>query len=98
MFSAAIVRFGCVLSLFSNTLPSVLSSFEIISLRIRELVALLLCPCCYVAVSILWLFLTAPLVGLQFVIVVFPRHTHLFKHLQCFIPLLWLWLQSVLML
>ena len=28
-------------------------------------------------VSVLWLFLTLPCVGLQYVIVVFPDHTHL---------------------
>ena len=27
-------------------------------------------------VSVLWIFLTVPWVGLQFVIVVFPDHTH----------------------
>ena len=32
-------------------------------------------------VIVLWLFLTVPCFGLQFVIVVFPGHTHLlFKH------------------
>ena len=41
----------------------------------RELVALLLSYWCLVIV--VWLFLTKPRVCLQFVIVVFPDHTHL---------------------
>ena len=42
----------------------------------RELDALLsLSPCCFVIV--VWLFLKVPWVCLQFVIVVFPGHTHL---------------------
>ena len=32
---------------------------------------------CLVTVSVLWFFLAVTLVGLQFVIVVFPGHTHL---------------------
>ena len=44
----------------------------------RELVALLkLSSWCLVTVSVLWLFLTVPWVGLQLVIVGFPDHTHL---------------------
>ena len=31
-----------------------------------------------VTVNVLWLFLTVPWLGLQFVIVVFPNHTHFF--------------------
>ena len=43
----------------------------------RDLVALLLSSfLCLVTVSILWLILTVPLVGLQCVIVAFPDHTH----------------------
>ena len=53
---------------------SVVSSFEIISMRKRELVAFLY----HVTVSILCLFLTVPWVGMQCVIVVFPGHTHFF--------------------
>ena len=42
------------------------------------LVALLLLSFgCLVAVNVLWLFITVPWVGLQFVIMVFPDHTHL---------------------
>ena len=54
------------------------SSFEIILTRKRELVALLsLSFGCLVTVNVLWLFLTVPWVGLQFVIVEFTDHTHL---------------------
>ena len=52
------------------------SSFAIILTRKRELVALLLLSFgCLVTINVLWLFLTVPWVGLQFVIVVFPDHT-----------------------
>ena len=51
-------------------------------MRKRELVALLLLPFgCLVTVNVLWLFLMVLWVGLQFVIVVFPDHTHLLAHL-----------------
>ena len=54
------------------------SSFTIILTRKRELVALLLLSFgSLVTVNVLWLFLTVPWVGLQWVIVVFPDHTHL---------------------
>ena len=54
--------------------------------RKRELVALLnLSSWCFVTVSVLWLFHTVPLVGLQCVIVVFPDHTHLrFRYASIF--------------
>ena len=56
----------------------VLSSFAIILQRKRELVALfLLLFGCNVTLNVLWLFFTVPWVGLRFVIVVFPDHTHL---------------------
>ena len=43
----------------------------------RDLVAfLLLSSLCLVTVSVLWLILTVPLVGLQCVIVLFPDYTH----------------------
>ena len=38
---------------------------------------LLLSNRCYVTISVLWLFLPYPWLGLQCVIVVFPDHTHL---------------------
>ena len=53
-------------------------SFAIILTRKRELSALLLLSFgCLATINILWLFLTVPLVGLQFVIVVLSDHTHL---------------------
>ena len=56
----------------------VLSSFAIILTRKRELAALLLLSFgCLVTVNVLYLFLMVPWVGLQYVIVVFPDHTHL---------------------
>ena len=65
-------------SLLWYALLYVLSSFAIILTRKRELVALVLLPFgCLVTVNVLKLFLTMPWVGLQFVIVVFPDHTHL---------------------
>ena len=42
----------------------------------RELVALL-CLSFWCLVIVMWLFLTMPRVCLQFVIVIFPDHTHL---------------------
>ena len=52
------------------------SSFAFILIGKRELVALLsLSSCCFVIV--MWLFLVVSCVCLQFVIVVFPDHTHL---------------------
>ena len=56
----------------------VLSSFAIILTRKRELVVLLLLSFgCLITVNVLWLFLTVPWVGLQFVSVVFSDHYHL---------------------
>ena len=44
----------------------------------RKLVALLLLSCiCIVTINVMWLFLTVPWVGLQYVIVVFPDHYRL---------------------
>ena len=46
----------------------------------RKLVALLLLSYRYIVtctINVLWLFLTVPWVGLQYVIVVFSVHTHL---------------------
>ena len=52
------------------------SSFAIILMMKRELVALLgLSSWCLLIV--VWLFLAVPWVCLQFVILVFPDHTHL---------------------
>ena len=62
--------------MFCCTLLYVPSSFAIILMGKRELVALLsLSSWCLLMV--VWLFLTVPWVCLPFVIVVFPDHTHL---------------------
>ena len=63
--------------MFCLTLVYVYSSFAIILMGKRELVALLsLSSCCLVIV--VWLLLTVPWVCLQFVIVVFPDHNRYF--------------------
>ena len=65
-------------SLFWYALLCVLSSYAIILMRKRELVTFLLLSFgCLFTVNVLWLFLMVPWVGLQFMIVVFPDHTHL---------------------
>ena len=65
----------CNCSMFCCTLLYVPSSFAIILMGKRELVALLsLSSWCLVIV--VGLFLAVPWVCLQFVIVVFPDHTH----------------------
>ena len=65
----------CNCSMFCYVLLYVYSSFEIILMGKRELVALLkLSSWCLVIV--VWLFLSVPWVCLQFVIVVIPDHTH----------------------
>ena len=66
----------CNCSVFLCMLLYVHSSFAIILMGKRELVALLsLSSWCLVMVG--WLFLALPWVCLRFVIVVFPDHTHL---------------------
>ena len=63
------------------------SSFAIILMGNRELVALLsLSSWCLVIV--VWLFLAVPWVCLQFVIVVFPDHTHLLFLITYFVNIL----------
>ena len=65
----------CNCSMFCYLLCYVYSSFAIILMGKRELVALLsLSSWCLVIV--VWLFLVVPWVCLQFIIVVFPDHTH----------------------
>ena len=66
--------FNC--SRFCSALLCFHSSFAIISIGKRELVALL-CLSSWCLVIVLWLLLTRPWVCLQFVIVVFPVHSHL---------------------
>ena len=68
----------CNCSMFYCALLCVYSSFANISMGKRELIALLrLSSRCLVIV--VWFFLTIPRVYLQFVIVVFPDHTHDFR-------------------
>ena len=66
----------CGCSVFCCALLCVHSSFAIISMGKRELVALL-CFSSWCLMIVVWLFLTMPRVCLQFEIVVFPDHTHL---------------------
>ena len=72
----------CNCSMFCCTLLYVHSSIAIILMGKRELIALLnLSSWCLLMVE--WLFLTVPRGSLQFVIVVFPDHTHLLFWLKC---------------
>ena len=66
----------CNCSMFCCTLLYVHSSFAIILMGKRELVALL-CLFSWCLVIVVWLFHVVPWTGLQFVIVVFLDHTHL---------------------
>ena len=66
----------CNCFMFCCALLYVHSSFAIILMGKKELVALL-CLSSWCLVIVVWLFLTMPRVCLQFVIVVFPDHTHL---------------------
>ena len=69
------------LPLFCWALLCVYSSFATILKRKSKLVALLLLSYRYiVTINVLWLFLTVPWVGLQYMIVVFPDHTHFFVY------------------
>ena len=66
------------LSLFCFALLCVHFSFATIMKRKKKLMALLLLSYrCIVNINVLWLFLMVPWVGLQYVAVVFPDHTHL---------------------
>ena len=66
----------CIFSMFRCTLLYVHSSFGIILMGKRELVALL-SSSSWCRVNVVWLFRVMPWVCLQFVIMVFPDHTHL---------------------
>ena len=67
----------CNCSMFCLVLLNVHSSFAIILMGMRELVALLsLSSWCLVI--IVWLFFMVAWVCLQFLIVVFPEYTHYF--------------------
>ena len=66
------------LSLLCYSLLCGHSSFAFILKKKWKLAAvLLLSNKCIVTVKVMWLFLTVPWVGLQYVTVVFPDHTHL---------------------
>ena len=76
LFIVTLIVVVCNFSLFCCTLLYVPSSFAIILMGKRELVAVFsLSSWCLVIV--VWRFLKMPWVCLQFVIVVFPDHTHL---------------------
>ena len=64
-------------SMFCCALLCVHSGFAIISMGKRDLAALF-CLSCWCLVFVMWLFLTMQWVCLQFVIIVFPDHTHYF--------------------
>ena len=66
--------------MFCCTLLYVHSSFAIILMGKRELVALL-CMSSWCLVVVVWLFLTMPRVCLHFVIVVFPDYTHYYFYM-----------------
>ena len=66
----------CDCSMFCCALLCVHSSFAIVSMGKRELVAML-CLSPWYLVIVMWLFLAMSRVCLRFVIVVFPDHTRL---------------------
>ena len=66
----------CNCSMFCCMLLYAPSSFAIILVGKRELVALLSLSSWFLVI-VVWLFLAVPWVCLQFVIMVFPDHTHL---------------------
>ena len=74
--------------MFCCALLCVHSCFAIISMGMRELVALL-CLSSWYLVIVVWLFLTMPQVCLQYVIVVFPDHAHFFYPDQTVSSLIW---------
>ena len=74
----------CNCSMFRCALRCVHSSFAIISMGKREMVALL-CLSSWNHVIVVWLLLTMPRICMQFVIVVFPDHTHLLFSIISFI-------------
>ena len=65
----------CNCSMFCCTLLYVHSSFAIIWVGKREMGALLSLSSWYLVI-VVWIFLAVPWVCLQFLIVVFPDHTH----------------------
>ena len=82
-----ILRFGPCFVCYA--LLCVLSSFDIILTRKRELVTFpQLFSGCLVTVVVLWLFRTVPWVGLHCVVVIFPDHIYLRLALRSDQPLL----------
>ena len=77
----------CNCSMFCCALLCVHSSVAIILIGKRGMVALL-CLSSWCLVIVVWLFLTVPQVCLQFVIVVFPDHTHFLFLSKCDFDLL----------
>ena len=73
-----------VISMFCCVLLYVNSSFAIISMGNREHVALL-CLSSWCLEIFVRLFLTMPRVCLQFVIVVYPDHTHYFSRVAAYL-------------
>ena len=78
----------CNCSMFCCTLLYVPSSFAIILMGKRELAALLSLSF-WCLVIVVWVFLAVSWVCLQFVIVVFPDHTHLLFYMQCWFHPRW---------
>ena len=77
LFIAALIVGFFDWSWFCYTVLGVLSSFTIISLQKRRLVALLkLSSFSHIAINFLGLFLRVPWAGLHSVIVAFPGHAH----------------------
>ena len=83
MFIVTSIVGVCNFSMFCCTLLYVHSSFAIILMGKRELVALLSLSSCGLVMDV-WPFLAVPWVCLRFVIVVFPDHTQLLFLLSLF--------------
>ena len=73
----------CNCSTFCCTLLYVSSNFAIILMGKRELVVLISLSSWCLVIGV-WLFFAVPWVCLQFVIVVFPDHTHLLVLIQIY--------------
>ena len=82
LFNVTPIAGVCNCSMFCCRLLYVHSSFAIILMGKRELVALLSLSSWCLMIAI-WLFLAVPWVCLQFVIVVFPDHTRLLFPFSC---------------
>ena len=83
LFIVTIIVGVCICSMFSCTLLYVHSSFAIILMGKRELVAWLsLSSWCFMIV--VWLFLAVPWICLQFAILLFPDQTHLLFYIYLY--------------